>query len=133
VSHAGLEAGLNVPDPIAGGRLKLDIIGFDACLMAMYEVGSTLAPYGHHLLASELLEPGHGWDYAALAGITQRETAAGTPVSSLSALDVGNLFIKDYFDQVQQQSVPSHGLQLPASTAACITPMCGFQLLLAGC
>jgi hypothetical protein len=97
---AGLEAGLNVPDPITGGRLKLDIIGFDACLMAMYEVGSTLAPYAHYLLASELLEPGHGWDYASLAGITQRKTAAGAPVASLSAVDVGDLFIRDYFSQV---------------------------------
>ncbi|KAF6263192.1 hypothetical protein COO60DRAFT_1635413 [Scenedesmus sp. NREL 46B-D3] len=95
----GLDAGLNVPDPITGGRLKLDIIGFDACLMAMYEVGSTLAPYGRYLLASELLEPGHGWDYAALAGITQRKTAAGVPVASVSAVDVGDLFIDTYFRQ----------------------------------
>jgi hypothetical protein len=98
--HAGLDAGLNVPDPSTSGRFKLDIIGFDACLMAMYEVGSTLAPYGRYLLASELLEPGHGWDYSALGSITQGVTAAGAPATSLSAQDVGDLFIANYFDQV---------------------------------
>lgn len=99
---------MNVPDPITGGRFKLDIIGFDACLMAMYEVGSTLAPYGHYLLGSELLEPGHGWDYASLAGITQRVTAAGVPSTSLTAQDVGDLFIADYFSQVGCRNGQSH-------------------------
>ncbi len=33
----GLAAGL--------GSVKLDIIGFDACLMAMFEVGTILAPF----------------------------------------------------------------------------------------
>lgn len=42
---------------------KLDMIGFDACLMASLEVGKTMAPHGHKLIASEELEPGHGWDY----------------------------------------------------------------------
>lgn len=44
---------------------KLDLIGFDACLMATYEVASTLAPVADRLLASQELEPGHGWNYAA--------------------------------------------------------------------
>lgn len=44
---------------------KLSMIGFDACLMATYEVASTLAPHADRLLASQELEPGHGWDYAA--------------------------------------------------------------------
>jgi hypothetical protein len=50
---------------IAGGGIdKLDLIGFDACLMATYEVASTLAPLADRLLASQELEPGHGWDYS---------------------------------------------------------------------
>ena len=51
----------------AAGVDKLDLLGFDACLMATYEVASTLAPRANLLLASQDLEPGHGWDYAALA------------------------------------------------------------------
>jgi hypothetical protein len=109
VVRAGLDAGLNIPDPITGDRFKLDIIGFDACLMAMYEVGSTLAPYGKYLLGSELLEPGHGWDYSALAGITQHVTAAGLPATSLAAQDVGDLFIDYYFAQVRCRHGLLHG------------------------
>jgi len=45
---------------------KLSLLGFDACLMATYEVASTLAPHADRLLASQELEPGHGWDYRAL-------------------------------------------------------------------
>lgn len=48
----------------------LDLIGFDACLMATYEVASALAPYANRLVASQELEPGHGWDYAAFDEIT---------------------------------------------------------------
>src|SRR5690606_5837113 len=40
----------------------LDMVGFDACLMATYEVASALAPYADRLVASQELEPGHGWD-----------------------------------------------------------------------
>lgn len=50
----------------AAGVDRLDLLGFDACLMATYEVASTLAPRADLLLASQELEPGHGWDYTAL-------------------------------------------------------------------
>lgn len=45
---------------------KLDLLGFDACLMANYEVASAVAPYADRLVASQELEPGHGWDYTTL-------------------------------------------------------------------
>lgn len=45
----------------------LDLLGFDACLMATYEVASTLAPLAERMVASQELEPGHGWDYRSLA------------------------------------------------------------------
>jgi hypothetical protein len=47
----------------ATGVEKLDIIGFDACLMGGYEVYLTLQPYAHYAIASETLIPGLGWDY----------------------------------------------------------------------
>lgn len=69
---AGLQAGLaGLNDPSTGQPLKLDIIGFDACLMSMHEVGAVLAPYAKYLLGSELLEPGTGWDYTALSYMVQ--------------------------------------------------------------
>lgn len=50
----------------AAGVEKLDMIGFDACLMATFEVASTMAAHADRLVASQELEPGHGWDYTAL-------------------------------------------------------------------
>lgn len=50
----------------AAGLAKFDIIGFDACLMAAYEVAVLLKGQGSLLLASEESEPGHGWDYVSL-------------------------------------------------------------------
>lgn len=51
----------------AAGVDSLGLLGFDACLMATYEVASALAPHADRLLASQELEPGHGWDYTSFA------------------------------------------------------------------
>jgi hypothetical protein len=42
---------------------KIDIVGFDACLMGMWEVAEASAPYARYLVASEETEPGPGWAY----------------------------------------------------------------------
>tara|TARA_B100001029_G_scaffold161275_1_gene149896 strand:+ start:2965 stop:4944 length:1980 start_codon:yes stop_codon:yes gene_type:complete len=61
----GLESGL------ANSNIqKLDLIGFDACLMATYEVAKSMAPFADVMVASQELEPGHGWDWEALKVIT---------------------------------------------------------------
>lgn len=65
LSLAELSSGIR--DGLAqAGVGSLDLLGFDACLMATYEVASELSPYAQRLLASQELEPGHGWDYTAL-------------------------------------------------------------------
>src|SRR5215213_3005576 len=45
------------------GGEKLDIIGYDACLMAMLETAYAMKDVGGYMVASEELEPGRGWDY----------------------------------------------------------------------
>lgn len=42
---------------------KLDLVGFDMCLMAQYEVAVELAPVADYLVASQATEPGDGWPY----------------------------------------------------------------------
>ena len=75
----GLDEGM-----AAAGVSTLDLLGFDACLMATYEVASTLAPYADYMVASEELEPGHGWNYAQLAVIEENpETDAPALASAL--------------------------------------------------
>ncbi len=69
--EAGVRGGL-----AAAGLPRLDVIGFDACLMATLEVAELLRPHARYLLASEELEPGHGWDYRAFAGAAQLDAPA---------------------------------------------------------
>jgi len=45
------------------GIERLDLIGFDACLMAGIEVDASLVPYARYRVASEELEPASGWRY----------------------------------------------------------------------
>ncbi len=44
-----------------------DLIGFDACLMASVEVARVFVPYAHYMIASEDLQPGHGWLWSEVA------------------------------------------------------------------
>lgn len=48
------------------GVPKLDIVGFDACLMGQMEVYAAIQPYAHYAVGSEELVPGLGWDYETL-------------------------------------------------------------------
>ena len=50
----------------SNGENKLDIVGFDACLMSTIEVVEAVAPYSDIMIGSEILEPGDGWDYSFL-------------------------------------------------------------------
>ena len=79
----GLAAGL------AKAKLpKLDLLGFDACLMSAYEAISAYQKFANYYLASEELEPGHGWDYHSLAVLESNPQA--------SAVDLGKSIIKGY-------------------------------------
>ena len=57
---------------------RLELIGFDACVMGNLEVAKTLAPVAHYMVASEEIEPADGWDYAPLlAALTRAPTMDG--------------------------------------------------------
>jgi hypothetical protein len=49
------------------GRERLDLLGFDACLMGNLGVAYELRPFTDVLVLSEEVEPAHGWPYTALA------------------------------------------------------------------
>lgn len=48
------------------GISKLDLIGFDACLMGSLEVYEAIAPYARYAVGSPELIPGSGWDYLGM-------------------------------------------------------------------
>ena len=46
---------------------KLDVLGFDACLMGTIEVAYNLREYADYIIASEFTIPGTGWDYTFIS------------------------------------------------------------------
>lgn len=71
-------------------REKLDLVGFDACLMSGMEMAQVLSDSADYMLASEEVEPGPGWEYHWLYNIF-REPAGGQ-----TAADIGREIIKLY-------------------------------------
>lgn len=69
---SGIAAGLEA----ASRDVKLDLVGFDACLMATLETAQAVRPYASLLLASQELEPGSGWDWSALEVLSADPSAS---------------------------------------------------------
>ena len=53
---------------LGDASVHLDMLGFDACLMANFETCLMAAPYAEYLIASEEPEPGCGWYYTDWIG-----------------------------------------------------------------
>lgn len=61
---------------------KLELLGFDACLMGQIEVFGALYPYANFMVGSEEVIPSYGWSYAAwLAQLAQSPTMDGRGLS----------------------------------------------------
>lgn len=83
---------------------KIDLLGMDACLMAMLEVGYLARQYASVLVASQEVELANGWNYAAFMGSlscknTTAITAAQTIVGSYGA------FYKDKIQFYTQSAI----------------------------
>ena len=88
-------------DSSFGGDNKLEIIGFDACLMSSVEVASSLSSYANYMVASQEFEPGSGWNYRFLEKVN----------SSTSTLDFGKSII-DYFEEYYKSKDYVKGISL---------------------
>lgn len=53
-------------EALEGVSPKIDIIGFDACLMAMTEIAYEMKDCGGYMIASQNTEPDDGWPYDAV-------------------------------------------------------------------
>ncbi len=73
----------------------LELLGFDACLMANFEVFHSLGPFARVLVASEELEPSEGWNYVTLLGELQRHPTA-------TGLEVGQMIAETFHDYFEQ-------------------------------
>lgn len=65
---------------------KVDIMGSDACLMAMAEVATEIQDSVHYMVGSEEVEPGQGWPYSTfLRRWTNAPASDGAQVSEYLA------------------------------------------------
>ena len=65
----------------------LDIVGFDACLMATYEMAVHMAQYADYMVASEELEPGIGWNYLGWLSDLANDTGMDSADIAVSIAD----------------------------------------------
>ena len=106
---------------------KLDLIGFDMCLMAQVEIAYEMAPYARYMVASQAVEPGYGWPYDVLipefakptvgpqrlaANIVERyaqyTAQANERVSTQSAIDLSRMeAVKDAVDALANKLGPN--------------------------
>lgn len=63
--------------PAAPESPPFELIGFDACLMATYDVANMLHGLARYMVASEEVEPGNGWEYTGWVGTLGRNPAMG--------------------------------------------------------
>lgn len=83
-----------------GGK-KIDIITFDACLMADIEVGFTLQPYADYLVSSQQTVPGPGFNYTTVLNAL----AASSPSPANFAKSIVQSFDSYYKSSGQSYSL----------------------------
>ena len=54
-----------------------EVIGFDTCLMATYELANDLYGFARYMVASEEVEPGNGWEYTGFLTALANNRAMG--------------------------------------------------------
>ena len=65
-----------IADALAQADTKFELLGFDACLMASYEVATMMSPYANYMVASEEVSSGMGWNYESLGTYLAENPAA---------------------------------------------------------
>ena len=80
LDQAMLEAGY-------GSDVKLDWVGFDACLMNSAEMLQVWADYARYFVASQDLEDSYGWDYSFLGKIDASAEPADVAKAIVEAFD----------------------------------------------
>ncbi len=76
---------------------KIDVLGMDACLMAMIEVAGEMKDAVDVMIGSQDLEPGSGWPYTEL--LTEWNNA-----ESATPENVGSILVKTYMESYSNGS-----------------------------
>lgn len=91
LSTPDLSAALN--SITSGGANPVDVVGFDACLMAMLEIAYEISPYSSYMVGSEESELFDGWDYqATMNWLVANPTSTPDVVASQIVIDYMNFY-----------------------------------------
>jgi hypothetical protein len=97
---------------------KLDILGFDSCVMGMLEVGYQFIDVANTMIASEGSVPNAGWTYAKLLGcLTRDQSGDGT------ARKVAEQFVRDFIKGQDSYTVGGVSVDMAAWDLSRITPV----------
>ena len=88
---------------------KLDILGFDSCVMGMLEVGYQFDYVAKTMIASEGSVPSAGWTYAKLLGCLAQENAR-----DVDTRDVAALFVKNFIRSQDEYTVGGVSVDMAA-------------------
>ena len=91
--NSAIKSGLNDT-----GLKKLDLVGFDMCLMAQIETAYELESLADVMVGSEAIEPNDGWPYEAVIPIFND--------NSISTQEVGKRIVAVYDDHYRTKQEP---------------------------
>lgn len=92
-------------EALAATNKKWDMIGFDECLMASMEVAKSVKSFASYMLASEELEPGHGWNYTEVFDYIGKN-----PESSIT--DIGKKMVDSFIESPDHKETNGRTLSL---------------------
>jgi len=102
-----------ISSPAVLGK-KLDLLGMDACLMAMLEVAYQVRNYADILVSSQQTEPGTGWPYdGVLVPLLANPSMTNTQLATV----IANAYRNFYSIDINTQDYTQSGINLNAMTA----------------
>src|ERR1044072_8628450 len=88
---------------------KLDLLGFDSCVMGMLEVGYQFNLVAKTMIASEGSVPSAGWTYAKILGSLGREQCL-----NLDTRSVAEMFVKEFIHSQDSYTVGGVSVDMAA-------------------
>lgn len=73
---------------------KIDVVGMDACNMAMLEVAYQLKEHVKHMVASQEYELAQGWPYATILPLLNKPALSGEELSTIIVQQFGECYKK---------------------------------------
>ena len=114
----GLEGEVREVDTIPLLGKKLDVLGFDSCVMGMLEVGYQFNNVAKTLIASEGSVPSAGWTYAKILGcLTQEQNR------NLDTREVAGLFVEEFINSQDSYTVGGVSVDMAAWDLNRFTPL----------